>query len=1194
MPSIEAITLSDQIRQSLAGFALSEKQARLYSQRLHLDMGQPGLPSFTPHEVESNLEDALTLIQCSLIVRNALPQSDWRSSLKRAGELLEWLSQKVMRNPGDPLHLLSAAAFQLAGYPAMSLGVLRRSTADDTASVVLKEFLRANFPAALHAIQQYWTEEHRRLESTGGDELDLSVHATRHVLMCIGTVCTELRTGESTKTERALEKLEKLAQGYLHSRDHFSYFLARLTAAAARVYVSTALWPAITSLEQTSTPAAAEALRQFARSSFVNRRLLVWPGQKVGIEHLAGGKSFVLCTPTGSGKTTVATLAVVQGLFAEQPEQGFADIEMPGNLILYLVPSRALAAEVEARLKQDLSGLAAQSVVVTGLYGGIDWGPTDAWIESESATILVCTYEKADALIRYLGVLFLKRVTVVVIDEAHMVEQPPDLTIANESGASRHLRLEQLGSRLFRARDQYGFRIIALSAVAANAAPAMARWVAGDVNAQPAASDHRSTRQMLGRLEVSPKGEFIIRYDLMDGLSLRFQEEDESRTPYVRSPMPALPGGLGDEGPDVQMRAPTVWAALHLAAEQVDGQRPSVLISLTQNVETFALDSLKLVEKWGSEGLLPSYTAVTESDDAWKRCLASAADYFSEASTEYRLLRVGIAIHHGKMPNLLARRIKLMIDRGQLRVIIATSTLSEGVNLPVNFLLMPSMHRGQNPFTLQEFTNLIGRAGRPGVATEGSALVVLPGDAHLRSVGAPYNRHRTAYNELIAEIEQLATTKTQSVQDKNSSGLALLLDGIHDTWKIIAGQASQEEFWNWLEQTAVPTTLDEDDILDPSLVLLDNLDAFLIAAIQEVEELRGQDLPHAALESELISVWRRTYAFASAAQVDRLSKIWLTRGNAIKQLYPDPVRRRQVYRSSLSPRSAANLLDMQAPLKAKLISGAEYAAWTTEQRFTFVVDILALLAKVPAFSISTKLGRGKNFTDWPTLLRWWLAKSTLKKQPKVGDITKWFKFVSENFIFRSTWGLGSIIGLLLDLEDEDGPVKALEMEDWPRSGLPWIAFWLKELITWGTLDPVAAFLLARADTIDRPTAEAEAKAYYASVEPDVDSNGILDPRRISRWTQSRGSSTHPHQFSPAFAIPVQLAQPGNVYLDTTLSVTPLSDGMGVTWIDPAGYIVARSGLQQPLPASPSSFEFNLDVHTAQINCRRYQQHVSEF
>src|SRR5206468_10985346 len=128
---------------------------------------------------------------------------------------------------------------------------------------------------------------------------------------------------------------------------------------------------------------------------------------------------------------------------------------------------------------QDLKDVAANPVVVTGLYGGNDWGPTDAGIQNDRPTILICTFEKADALLRYLGVLFLDRVQLVVIDEAHMVEQQRRQQPWPEEGLSRSFRLEQLGARLLHAQERVGFRVIALSAVAAQAAPALPRWISG-------------------------------------------------------------------------------------------------------------------------------------------------------------------------------------------------------------------------------------------------------------------------------------------------------------------------------------------------------------------------------------------------------------------------------------------------------------------------------------------------------------------------------------------------------------------------------------------------------------------------------------------------------------------------------------------------------------------------------------------
>jgi len=353
--------------------------------------------------------------------------------------------------------------------------------------------------------------------------------------MCIGTICAYLRTGGDVPVERAVVKLERLALSYLHSRDPFSYLLARLTAASARRFVETCLWPQVEQLCLVSSGATGAAFTQFARAAYINRRALVWPAQAAGIKRLRENTSFVLCTPTGSGKTTVATLGALQGLFVD-PTTTTPLAPATGNLVLYLVPSRALAAEVEGRLAEDLHGISANPIVVTGLYGGVDWGPTDAWIQTDQPTVVIRTYEKADALLRYLGVLFLNRVRTVIIDEAHMVEQDVTRLAGLQDGSSRSFRLEQLGSRLLHARTIFHFRIIALSAVVARAAPALARWISGSPDAEPTSSGYRSTRQMLGRLEVSETGQCVIRYDLMDGCSLKFEDTTRADTPFVSDP----------------------------------------------------------------------------------------------------------------------------------------------------------------------------------------------------------------------------------------------------------------------------------------------------------------------------------------------------------------------------------------------------------------------------------------------------------------------------------------------------------------------------------------------------------------------------------------------------------------------------------------------------------------------------------
>jgi reverse gyrase len=121
------------------------------------------------------------------------------------------------------------------------------------------------------------------------------------------------------------------------------------------------------------------AIERYLRQSYLRGRVLAWPSQIRGIERLLTNESFALCTPTGSGKTTVAELAILQNLFSQT---NVGELSNTAPLALYLVPSRALATEVEANLSRVMRNSAppTQQVVVTGLYGGTDWGPTDAWL----------------------------------------------------------------------------------------------------------------------------------------------------------------------------------------------------------------------------------------------------------------------------------------------------------------------------------------------------------------------------------------------------------------------------------------------------------------------------------------------------------------------------------------------------------------------------------------------------------------------------------------------------------------------------------------------------------------------------------------------------------------------------------------------------------------------------------------------
>ncbi|MET5012117.1 hypothetical protein AAHH80_33125, partial [Burkholderia pseudomallei] len=80
--------------------------------------------------------------------------------------------------------------------------------------------------------------------------------------MCIGTMCSYLRTGEAALVDRALVKLDALAHSYLHSRDPSSYLLARLCAGAAHRFIDASLWPHIDRLADDVSSRTRAALTQ--------------------------------------------------------------------------------------------------------------------------------------------------------------------------------------------------------------------------------------------------------------------------------------------------------------------------------------------------------------------------------------------------------------------------------------------------------------------------------------------------------------------------------------------------------------------------------------------------------------------------------------------------------------------------------------------------------------------------------------------------------------------------------------------------------------------------------------------------------------------------------------------------------------------------------------------------------------------
>ena len=1205
-PSEETLNLARRLTSSLAGRDLPPQFARLYSQHTRLRERQPGLPSWKNEESYERLDDAVRLIEASFIEREA-GRTEWRNGLRRAGELLEWLSHPELTFNELPTRLLSAAAYQLAGYPARSSGLLSLASTSDGESEIIKAFLRTDFTSLLVHLSQFWSYlvqlEIERQGNTNNEGFpvanDFNLWIISETASALGILCANLRWGdEGARLEKALEKLKDISGALLGSDNPYSWLLAKLCAAVGSIYMETSLRANIRPISEALTENGQIALERYVRQSYRSGKALVWPSQILGIRKLLNNESFVLSTPTGSGKTAIAELAILQSLFREalQTPEGTSSSNEPMippvPLALYLVPSRALATEVESKLSRVLRAF-GEEPVITGLYGGTDWGPTDAWLTSDKRTVLICTYEKAEALVRFLGPLFLSRVNLIVIDEAHNIQFDQN-TQTLRSAESRPLRLESIGTRIFAYLQNSQCRIIALSAVAAGAEQALAHWVTNDPNVEPTKIQYRSTRQLIGRLQCLPNRKYVIYYDLLDGADLRFEEDNQGRRPYVNEPFPPCPLATAWENSVTigkRLRPQLFWAAMHLASPDDTGQQRAVLVSITERIEGYAEDLLKLLEStWNNQVLPQFFTPPNSPGDVrlWEKCLAACADYYTTASREFKLLSRGIVVHHGKMPGLMARSLVEVIEARIVHLVLATSTLSEGVNLPFETVLVPSLERYGGELNAREFGNLVGRAGRPGYGTEGRSLVLMEPASQAQGTSAIAKNVRQVRSKYSRLIGELRTSANQERRPEAASPLASLLKYIQGQWQKLTRSTDLREFYNWLEVTAPLEVSDETYNSDSTgaFEALDTLDSILLAAIVELEELVGRELSGHELEDRLKLIWARTYAkFASIEQM-RLEQMFIMRGTSITTtIYSSAQERRRLYRTTLPARSGNRLLELYPKVRSHLATGRDYAVWDAKSRFDFIRATAEMFKGIPKFGLTEP---PSNQAGWEERLHWWLDPTGARQSPTKTQIAAWHKYIAQNFNYRFNWGLGSFIALALD-ETNHGTLRETSLERWSDTGLPWIVFWLKELIIWGTLDPVVAHLLSHGLAFTRGEAEEIAKVYYGELESLDTPNDALNASKIRNWCSKQGSAGElTFQLPATAAFEVQLIRNFDKSSKNLWRVIPVEVANEILWLDPGGFSFARSTKPSSWqPSLLSTHDFTLDVSNSTVSSSPY-------
>ncbi|KAH8433695.1 ATP-dependent RNA helicase BRR2 [Aspergillus melleus] len=376
--------------------------------------------------------------------------------------------------------------------------------------------------------------------------------------------------------------------------------------------------------------------------------------------------NMLVCAPTGSGKTNVAMLTILREIGKNRNPET-GEIMLDDFKIVYISPLKALVQEQVGNLGKRLEPYGIRVAELTG-----DRQLTKQQIAETQ--IIVTTPEKFDVITRKASeTSYTKLVRLVIIDEIHLLHD------------DRGPVIESIVSRSIRKGEQTGdpARIVGLSATLPN------------------------YRDVGSFLRVDPvKGLFHF-----DGS-------------YRPCPLKQEFIGVTDKKAIKQLKTMND-ICYNKVLEQVGQRRNQMLIFVHSRKET--AKTAKYIRDKALE--METIGQILRSDAASRAILSEEAESVDDASLK-DLMPYGFGIHHAGLSLADRDSVQALFADGSIQVLVCTSTLAWGVNLPAHTVIIKgtqiySPEKGSwVELSPQDVLQMLGRAGRPQYDTFGEGIII--------------------------------------------------------------------------------------------------------------------------------------------------------------------------------------------------------------------------------------------------------------------------------------------------------------------------------------------------------------------------------------------------------------------------------------------------------------------------------------
>ncbi len=409
----------------------------------------------------------------------------------------------------------------------------------------------------------------------------------------------------------------------------------------------------------------------------------LWPSQiLIAKNEIFKGKSATIQMPTSAGKTKATELIIRSAFLAGRT-----------NLALIVAPFRALCHDIQDDLQKTFYGENIEIDELSDAYQ-VDYELENS---SEQKKILVLTPEKLLYILRQTPELS-QNIGLIIYDEGHQFDSP-------SRGTNYELLLASLKSML-----PEHCQTILISAVIGNITD-VDNWLNGDnsaiINGKNIAPTYR-TIAFTSWIETKGKIQFVNQAN---------PELEEYYVPRIIEQQQLNKIGKERNNRFFPQKNNSNSISIYLGEKLVNQGSVAIFCGQKRSIKNLCNKVKNLLER---EYNFNNIISSSNSDEIVKIYNLYKANLGETSYT--KAAKFGILTHHRTIPQGIRLSVENAMKESLAKFVICTSTLAQGVNMPIRYLIINSTQQSSDSITVRDFQNLIGRAGRAGMYTEGSII----------------------------------------------------------------------------------------------------------------------------------------------------------------------------------------------------------------------------------------------------------------------------------------------------------------------------------------------------------------------------------------------------------------------------------------------------------------------------------------